>query len=114
MPSSRSKRRRGGGGGDPRQIIQINARHNGKNLIIKISDTGEGIKINKDEIFLPFVTTSRARDDVVSGQGFGLSIAKKILEQYDGASIGAASPGDLGRGATFTVTIPARHARKVV
>ena len=99
---------------DPRQIIQIGARHNGKNLIIKITDTGEGLKINKDEIFLPFVTTSMARDDVVSGQGLGLSITKKILEQYDGATIIPASPGDLGRGATFTITIPGRHAKKVV
>ena len=99
---------------DPRQIIQIDAKHNGKNLIIKISDTGDGIKISKNEIFLPFVTTNRARDDVVSGQGFGLPIAKKILEQYDGATLNAASPGDLGRGATFAITIPARHAKKVV
>lgn len=100
--------------GDPRQIIQIDARHNGKNLIIKISDTGAGIEINKKDIFLPFVTTSVARDDVVSGQGFGLPIAQKILEQYDGATIDACSPGDLGGGATFTVTIPERHAKKAV
>lgn len=99
---------------DPRQILQINAKHNGKNLTIKISDTGGGITISKDEIFLPFVTTSHARDDVISGQGFGLPIAKKILAQYDGATIDAYSPGDLGGGATFTVNIPARHAKKVV
>lgn len=99
---------------NPRQIIQIDARHSGKNLIIKISDTGAGIEINKDDIFLPFVTTSVARDDVVSGQGFGLPIAQKILEQYDGATIVARSPGDLGEGATFTVTIPERHAKKAV
>ena len=99
---------------DPRQIIQIDARHNGKSLVIKITDTGEGLKINKDNMFLPFVTTSVARDDVVSGQGLGLSITRKILEQYDGATIDPASPGDLGRGATFTITIPGRHAKKVV
>ena len=99
---------------DPRQIIRIDAKHSGKNLLIKISDTGEGITINRDEIFLPFITTSRAHDDVVSGWGLGLPIAKKILEQYDGSTIDAASPGDLGRGATFTVTIPGRHAKKVV
>lgn len=99
---------------DPRQIIQIDAKHNGKRLIIKVSDTGEGITIDKDVIFLPFVTTRRAGDDAVSGQGLGLPIAKKILEQYDGATIVADSPGALGRGATFTVTVPARHAKKVV
>ena len=99
---------------DPRQIIEIDAKHNGKNLVIKISDTGEGIKIDKDDIFLPFVTTSRARDDVVYGQGLGLPIARKILEQYDGATIAATSPGGLGCGATFTITIPGRHAKMVI
>lgn len=99
---------------DVRQMIQIEASHNGKNLTIKITDTGEGIKISDEDMFLPFVTTSRTRDDVVSGQGFGLPIAKRILERYDGATIRSVSPGDLGRGATFTVTIPARHAKRVV
>ena len=98
---------------DPRQIIQIDAKHNDKSLIIKVSDTGTGITLDKDDIFDPFVTTARAKDDVVSGQGLGLSIAREILERYDG-SIEPNSPGDLGCGATFTVTIPARHAKKVV
>lgn len=101
--------------GDVRQIIQIDAKHNGKNLVIKISDTGEGITLkDKDHVFHPFVTTGRAKDDVVSGHGLGLSITKKILEQYEGSDIHPRSPGDLGPGATFTVTIPARHAKKVV
>lgn len=101
--------------GDVRQMIQIDAKHNNKSLVIKVSDTGEGITLkDKDDVFHPFVTTGRAKDDVVSGHGLGLSITKKILEQYEGSDIRPDSPGDLGRGATFTVTIPARHAKRVV
>ena len=96
----------------PRQIIQLDVKHDGKNLVMKVSDTGEGIVIERDTMFDPFTTTRQSGDDVVSGQGFGLPITREILRQYEG-SIDVEPTGDLGTGATFTVKIPAKYARKV-
>ena len=95
-----------------RQIIQLDAKHDGKNLVMRVSDTGEGITIDRDTMFDPFTTTRQSSDDVVSGQGFGLPITKEILRQYDG-NISAELKSDLGEGATFAVKIPAKYARKV-
>ncbi len=98
--------------GGPRRIIRLDASHNGAHLVMRVSDTGAGIAIGRDEIFHPFVTTSRGGDGAASGQGLGLPITRRILEKY-GGSVRAASPGDLGSGSTFTVKIPAKYAKRV-
>jgi PAS domain S-box-containing protein len=77
---------------------------------ITVRDTGRGI----DPEFLPFVfdrfrqaaDTSAARRH--GGLGLGLSIAKHIVELH-GGTITAASEG-LGRGSTFTVTLPPKDS----
>jgi PAS domain S-box-containing protein len=78
------------------------------NVRITVSDTGKGV----DPEFLPFVfdrfrqaDTSGARR--YGGLGLGLSLVKYLVELH-GGTITAASEG-LGRGATFTVTLPRRH-----
>src|SRR5262249_33224669 len=78
------------------------------NVRITVSDTGQGV----DPEFLPFVfdrfrqaDTSGARR--YGGLGLGLSLVKYLVELH-GGTITAASEG-LGRGATFTVTLPRRH-----
>jgi signal transduction histidine kinase len=76
-----------------------------------VSDTGHGI----DPAFLPHMfdrfrqadgSATRAHE----GLGLGLTIARHLVELH-GGTIEAASPGR-GRGATFTVTLPLRDARR--
>ncbi len=65
---------------------------------IAISDTGPGIPPeNLETIFQPLFSTK------VHGIGFGLSIARMIVENH-GGSIRAESPTD--GGARFVITLP--------
>jgi PAS domain S-box-containing protein len=78
------------------------------NVRITVSDTGKGV----DAEFLPFVFDRFRQADLTGarrygGLGLGLSIVKYLVELHGGV-ITAASEG-LGRGATFTVTLPRRH-----
>ncbi|HXG74589.1 MAG TPA: ATP-binding protein [Candidatus Nitrosotenuis sp.] len=82
--------------------IKIEACQDGKNVIIKIIDSGPGIpKENLSLIFEPLFTTKQ------TGTGLGLVSCKTIIEQH-GGSIHAESR--LGEGATFVVTLPHRQS----
>ncbi len=59
-----------------------------------------------DQIFTPVHTPK----PVGKGSGLGLSIVERIVRAHGGA-ITATSPG-LGRGATFTVTLPVASQRR--
>ncbi len=79
-------------------------RHNAS-LRIRVTDEGEGI----DPAFLPYVFDRLRQSEGSnnrSGLGLGLAIARHIIELHHG-EIHAASEG-LGKGATFTVTLPVR------
>ncbi len=70
----------------------------GKNVQVKISDTGNGIPSRvKDKIFLPFMTTKEA------GLGLGLSIVQRAIEEHRG-TIKVESRRN--KGTTFTVKLP--------
>jgi len=72
-----------------------------KEVLIQSADTGGGIsKINLENIFDPFYTTS----PVGQGTGLGLSICYSIVKQHFG-SIEVESLE--GKGSTFTVRFPA-------
>lgn len=71
---------------------------------MRICDTGIGFTPEQSEkLFTRFYRSEQARSDF-NGNGLGLSIVQAILQQY-GASITAKSEG-IGKGATFTVTVP--------
>ena len=66
---------------------------------ISITDSGNGIAPEeKDKIFEPFFTTKE------NGTGLGLSIVHKIIENHHGL---IKVESELGRGATFSVFLPA-------
>jgi len=71
--------------------------------VLELRDSGEGIPLH----FLPHVFDRNAQADArrFGGLGLGLAIVKHIVELH-GGSVAAASEGE-GKGATFTVCIPA-------
>jgi signal transduction histidine kinase len=76
-------------------------------LQITVTDTGQGISGE----FLPHVFDRFRQEDGSisrrhSGLGLGLAIVRHLVELH-GGTVSAASPGE-GRGATFTVRLPAR------
>jgi PAS domain S-box-containing protein len=93
--------------------VSLAMKHDADQIRIIVSDTGEGIEPG----FLPFVFQRFSQADTSSarrfgGLGLGLSLVKDLVELH-GGTISAHSEG-VGRGATFTVTFPARHAEFVM
>jgi PAS domain S-box-containing protein len=70
-----------------------------ENLVeINVKDTGEGIPENlRDKMFKPLFTTK------AKGQGFGLAVVKKFVEQLGGT---IAFESQEGKGTTFKIELP--------
>ena len=87
--------------------IQIKTFAEEENVKIQISDTGTGIPAEDiARIFDPSFTTKGVR----VGFGFGLSICYKIIYDEHRGRIDVSS--ELGKGTTFTVTLPQHHDRE--
>lgn len=81
-------------------LIQLKTYRDGDTVIVTVSDNGSGIEEdNLKKIFDPFFTTKAAG----KGTGLGMSIAREIVEKHNG-KISAEST--LGKGTTFTVSLP--------
>lgn len=82
--------------------ISINAVAEDSNLVISISDTGQGISPEFiDKIFDKFVQVSGSKPGSV---GLGLTIAKEIIELHQGSIDVWSKPG---KGSKFEIKIPA-------
>lgn len=91
---------------DNRRVKIEIAQENG-NIIVSVKDYGCGIKKDdKDKIFQPLFTTK----DASEGMGLGLFVSKNIVEKDFGGKIELES--EEGKGATFTITIPANINHK--
>ena len=88
--------------------ISVGSKIDGDKISLSISDSGIGIAPeNLDKIFDRFFRVSA--EQLVSeanGSGLGLSIAKWIADEH-GIKISVAS--ELGKGTTFTLTIPLKN-----
>ncbi len=80
--------------------LEISVREVNSNVVIKVSDTGEGIdEETRDKIFDPFFSTKGPS----KGTGLGLSICYSIIKDH-GGSIEIES--EKGRGTTFIIKLP--------
>ena len=72
-------------------------------VIIEVSDTGKGMpKSQFKSVFKPGFTTKQR------GWGLGLSLAKRIIEEYHKGYIFVKS-SEIGRGTTFRIELPANN-----
>ncbi len=82
--------------------IAISSRDDGDDWLITVSDNGPGVpEDERDAIFELFQRLHRVDD--VAGNGLGLSICRKIVDQYGGAI--HCAEGALG-GAAMTIRLP--------
>jgi PAS domain S-box-containing protein len=86
--------------------LKVTSRKVNSNVEIAFTDTGVGMsKETLDKLFSPLFTTK------AKGMGFGLSIARRFLKSH-GGKISVNST--MGRGTTFTVTIPIEPQSKEI
>lgn len=86
--------------------ITISVREEAARVVIDVADTGKGIK-KKDigNVFKPGFTTKKR------GWGLGLSLAKRIIEEYHRGRIYVRS-SEPGKGTTFRIELRRRMASK--
>ena len=79
--------------------ITLRLEETDKRAIVEVSDTGKGIK-KKDirNVFRPGFTTKKR------GWGLGLSLAKRIVEEYHHGKIYVKS-SEVGKGTTFRIEL---------
>ena len=92
--------------------IAVTARATDNIIDITIADGGQGIEAAVlPHVFERFVQADSGTNRRHGGLGLGLAIVKQLVERH-GGSVRVTSAG-LGRGATFTVTLPAAVPRPV-
>ena len=86
--------------GDGGRIDIMGRRVDGDKIAVRVSDNGCGISDeNLQKIFEPFFSTKRDS----GGTGLGLSITYGLVQRLGGQ---IAAESELGKGTTFTVTLP--------
>lgn len=87
--------------------IDINLTKKDKNIVLKVTDEGEGISdADKVKIFDRFYRVDKARNRKTGGLGLGLSLAKAIVNEHNGKITVTDNPK--GKGSVFTVILPAK------
>lgn len=81
-------------------VIKISVSKTEKQAIIRINDTGKGISKRKQQMIFKPGYTSKKR-----GWGLGLSLAKRIVEQYHKGKIIVES-SEIKIGTTFKISLP--------
>lgn len=80
-------------------FIKVRLRDGAKAVYVEVEDNGKGIPPNKQKlVFRPGYTTKRR------GWGLGLSLAKRIIEEYHRGKIYVAS-SEIGKGTTFRISL---------
>ena len=84
--------------------VSLTLRPDDSRITLIISDSGIGISPEAmPHIFEEFYRAANVKEIATEGTGLGLSLVKRIVDLYQG-QVGVES--ELGRGTTFTVTLP--------
>ena len=90
---------------DPGGHVEVIAQRDGRELVLRVSDSGVGIATEiLPRIFELFVQERQASDRAHGGLGLGLAIVKNLVERH-GGTITAESDGP-GKGSAFEVRLP--------
>jgi CheY-like chemotaxis protein len=93
--------------------VTVSAGREGSDVWLTVSDTGEGIRrVLLPVLFEPFRQADASTTRRHGGLGLGLAIVRQLVLAH-GGTVHADSEGE-GRGATFTVRLPARAAVPIV
>lgn len=78
--------------------LTVNVRKAGNQAEVSVKDTGPGIPPETfGRLFEPLFTTKQG------GVGFGLALAKTVVEKHHGRIVAKSEPG---KGATFVIYLP--------
>ncbi len=94
----------------PDGVVGVTLGRDVRTIVATIDDNGPGIPDNKlAAIFDRFYSERPAAEAFGKHSGLGLSIAKQVVETYDGSIVAANRRDSDGKilGARFTVTVPA-------
>ena len=90
-------------------VIEVAAEDVAAGVCFRVRDEGPGIEdALLPHLFVPFVQGDAALIKKHQGTGLGLAISKRLVEEHGGSIAVSTS---VGRGTTFSVTIPAAAAR---
>jgi signal transduction histidine kinase len=85
-------------------LIRIEARQEDGQIIIKIEDSGIGMKPEESErLFEEFFRAKNEYTRKISGTGLGMTILKKIVDEYDGK---IKVNSEYEKGSCFEVRLP--------
>jgi signal transduction histidine kinase len=97
-----------------RVTVQVDAVNAGGQpwVTIAVHDTGPGIPPGEQpHVFERFYRGGLADAGEIPGTGLGLAIAREIVSQHQGRIV-VESEGEMGKGVTFTVWLPASRQVK--
>lgn len=90
---------------DPDGRIELSASVDGDHVRVEVRDNGIGLDPGQvDRIFELFTQVDTAVDRTYGGLGIGLTLVRRLTEMH-GGTVAVQSEG-LGRGASFSVTLP--------
>lgn len=93
---------------EPGGRVDVRVASESGRVVITVADTGIGIPPEaKDRVFERFYRVDRGRARKNGGTGLGLAIVKHIVQLYGGS---LALESVLGKGSTFTITLPERQS----
>ena len=91
---------------NPGGHIEVSARHEGDQVVVRVRDTGIGIPLDmQTQIFDLFTQGDVPIARPLGGLGLGLSLVRSLTELH-GGTINVSSDGP-GRGSEFTIRLPA-------
>ena len=86
-----------------RKEVHVSLSEDGRNAQVSVQDFGEGIAPeNMDRVFNRFYRVDKARSREKGGNGLGLSIAKRLVEGYNGH---VSVESSLGHGSIFQISL---------